>query len=36
MESILKSTPSVVVDDKLRGLLPTLQLDRNADPGEAK
>jgi hypothetical protein len=26
----------VVIDDKLRGLLPTLQLDRGADAGEQK
>ncbi len=36
MEDVLKNTPSVVVDDKLRGLLPTLQLDRGADAGEPK
>jgi membrane protease subunit HflK len=34
MEDVLKTTPSVVVDDKLRGLLPTLQLDRGT--GDAK
>jgi membrane protease subunit HflK len=36
MEDVLKNTPSVVIDDKLRGLLPTLQLDRGADAGEPK
>jgi membrane protease subunit HflK len=36
MEDVLKNTPSVVIDDKLRGLLPTLQLDRGADAGEQK
>ncbi len=36
MEDVLKNTPSVVVDDKLRGLLPTLQLDRAGEPGEPK
>ena len=28
MQDVLAHTPAVVVDDKLRGLLPTLQLDR--------
>jgi membrane protease subunit HflK len=36
MEDVLKNTPSVVIDDKLRSLLPTLQLDRGADAGEPK
>jgi membrane protease subunit HflK len=36
MEDVLKTTPSVVVDDKLRGLLPMLQLDQGAAPGDAK
>jgi membrane protease subunit HflK len=36
IEDVLKNTPSVVIDDKLRGLLPTLQLDRGADAGEPK
>jgi len=35
MEDVLKNAPSVVVDDKLRGLLPMLQLNRGADQGAA-
>jgi membrane protease subunit HflK len=35
MEDVLKHAPSVVVDDKLRGLLPMLQLNRGADQGAA-
>jgi len=36
MQDVLKNAPSVVVDDKLRGLLPMLQLNRADDQGEAK
>jgi membrane protease subunit HflK len=36
MEDVLKNTPSIVVDDKLRSLLPTLQLNRADDTGAAK
>jgi membrane protease subunit HflK len=36
MEDVLKTTPSVVVDDKLRGLLPMLQLNRGDDQGATK
>jgi membrane protease subunit HflK len=41
MEDVLKNAPSIVVDDKLRGLLPMLQLNGPpaapaADPGAAK
>jgi len=36
MEDVLKNTPSVVVDDKLRGLLPMLQLNQPGDAGEQK
>ncbi len=37
MEDVLSHTPTIVVDDKLRGLLPTLQLDKSApDQGAAK
>jgi membrane protease subunit HflK len=32
MEDVLKTAPSVVVDDKLRGLLPMLQLNQGAAP----
>ncbi len=36
MEDVLKNSPSIVVDDKLRGLLSTLQLNHGADQGDAK
>jgi membrane protease subunit HflK len=36
MEDVLRTTPSVVVDDKLRGLLPMLQLNHAGDQGDAK
>ncbi len=35
MQDIVKNTPSIVVDDKLRGILPMLQL-QGAAPGEPK
>jgi len=36
MEDVLKTTPSILVDDKLRGLLPMLQLNQGANQGDAK
>jgi len=36
MEDVLRTTPSVVVDDKLRGLLSMLQLNHAGDQGDAK
>jgi membrane protease subunit HflK len=36
MEDVLKNSPSVVVDDKLRGLLSTLQLNHAGEAGDAK
>jgi membrane protease subunit HflK len=36
MEDVLRTTPSVVVDDKLRGLLPMLQLNHAGDQGDVK
>ncbi len=36
MQDVLKNTPSIVVDDKLRGLLPMLQLNQPAETGAPK
>ncbi len=36
MQEIVKDTPSIVVDDKLRGILPMLQLQGAAPQGDAK
>jgi membrane protease subunit HflK len=36
MQDILKNTPSIVVDDKLRSILPTLQLGQGSAQGDVK
>jgi membrane protease subunit HflK len=36
MQDVLKNAPSIVVDDKLRGLLPMLQLNQTGSAGDQK